>query len=178
MSESEKQGDTGKTITLRPSVKSKLPGIALGVILIPVLIGVFILFLYYKEYHTTSYVIGERSIAVRSEKTEERVDIENIQRTTVEQGWLGSRLGFGTVTLHTNSRRVSLTGLQNPSQISEMIMSAAENERRRLSAKERSKPREPRHPAGTADRLDYLTGLWQQGLLSNEDYQREKKHFK
>jgi hypothetical protein len=177
MSDSEKQGNSEKTITLRPSVKSKLPGIALGVILIPVLIGVFILYKYYREYHTTAYIIGEKSITARTARMEERVDLENIQRTTVEQGWLGSRLAFGTVKLHTNSRIVSLTGLENPQQISEMILAAAENERRKQAEMNRSKPREPRHPAGTADRLDYLTGLWQQGLLSNEDYEREKKHF-
>jgi hypothetical protein len=27
------------------------------------------------------------------------------------------------------------------------------------------------------ERMDYLTGLWQQGLVSDDDFEKEKKHF-
>jgi hypothetical protein len=27
------------------------------------------------------------------------------------------------------------------------------------------------------DKINYLTGLWQQGLISEEDYKKECKHF-
>jgi hypothetical protein len=176
-SDEDRGATSEKTITLRPSVKSMLPGIALGVLLIPILIGVYILFRQYRKFHTTGYLISDRAITVRTENTEECVDLENIHKSDVEQGWLGRKLGFGDVFLKTNTRTVRLNGLEDPDQISQMILTAAENERQRLAEMNRRKPRKPQHPAGTADRLDYLTGLWQQGLLSNEDYKKEKKHF-
>jgi hypothetical protein len=37
-------------------------------------------------------------------------------------------------------------------------------------------PRESDVPMGN-DRLNDLTALWQQGLISEEDYQAERKHF-
>ena len=36
---------------------------------------------------------------------------------------------------------------------------------------------EPEHEPGSMDRMDYLTGLWQQGLISDRDFDKEKRHF-
>jgi hypothetical protein len=58
-----------------------------------------------------------------------------------------------------------------------MILKAAEAERYRVEQQAKNKREQPQTSPGSLDKLDYLTGLWQQGLLSNEDFKREKKHF-
>ncbi len=70
-------------------------------------------------------------------------------------------------------------GQPNPENLSDMISAAIRAERKRIEELNRvevSPQEEPPSP-GTLDKLDYLTGLWQQGLLSDEDFKKEKKHF-
>ena len=59
----------------------------------------------------------------------------------------------------------------------EQIKLAVEAEQKRITAEQVVKPREVKSDPGTIDRVDYLMGLWQQGLISNEDYQEERKKF-
>jgi len=47
-----------------------------------------------------------------------------------------------------------------------------------LNNNKKPKKKEPiKNPSIQTGKMDYLTGLWQQGLLSDEDYHNERKHF-
>lgn len=167
-----------KTIELKPSYTFLFWWYILGLLLVPVIgIGLIILFLTYRKQSAVTYEIGNHSITKTDTSYSETVDLADIREIKVEQSWIDEKLNAGKLLLITELKTVILQGIKNPHSLSDLILQAAEAERIRLEKKaEIPKPASDAAPVAT-DRLDYLTGLWQQGLLSDEDFKKEKKHF-
>lgn len=105
------------------------------------------------------------------------MDLAEILEIKVHQSWIDKKLKSGKLILITEHKTVDLVGIQNPYSLADMIMQAAEAEKVRLrKQKEIQMPPSDKAPV-SLDRLDYLTGLWQQGLISDEDFKKEKRHF-
>jgi len=86
-----------------------------------------------------------------------------------------SRAGrLGHVVLHTVDGDIRLLFLEDAFGLAETIQAMLDA--RKAVQEERFDPREPELPMGN-DRLNDLTALWQQGLISEEDYLAERKHF-
>ena len=168
-----------KIITLKPDHKSQFWWYLTGFILIPLFgLGLYLIYRVYKNHQAIRYTVSDRQITAEDLKISENMDLANITDIDIEQRWIDKKFGIGNLTLKTDSRALKLIGLENPAQLSNMILQAAEAERLRIQkleqqtrrAKENTKP-------GSIDKMNYLTGLWQQGLISNEDFEKEKKHF-
>ncbi|MBD3616045.1 MAG: hypothetical protein HUJ22_05680 [Gracilimonas sp.] len=164
---------TEKSITLTPSWKAFFWRYIFGVILVPVLIGIILLWKTRKKHAGISYKITNRKITVVKGNYSRNIDLADIRQATPGE----SRFGVGTVTLKTRGREIELIGLENPEYIADSIEKAVEAELKRLEAKKQAKPRKSQYNPGTMDRLDYLTGLWQQGLMSDEDFEKERKNL-
>jgi hypothetical protein len=162
-----------RSITLTPSWKAFFWQYVLGIILAPVLIGLFILWRTHKTRSGIEYKITDRKITVIDGHISQNIDLGDIRKAT--PGELS--FGVGSVTLKTSGRSIDLIGLKHPQQIAHSIEKAVEAELKRLEAEKQAKPRETDYEPGTMDRLDYLTGLWQQGLISDEDFDTEKQKF-
>lgn len=167
----------GKTIRIEPKRSYHFWWYVIGVFLIPLLVGIYILYKKINELSGTFYKISERSITAVHPSYTETVDIENINEIDIHQRWIDKRFGTGILRLKTNTREVELIGIENPENLAEMILKAAEMERNRIKEQERKKSREFNKHSGNLDKLDYLTGLWQQGLITNDEFNQEKKHF-
>lgn len=164
---------------LYPDWKRWFWGYFFGILLIPLIgIGLFVLYKVHKKKKSYRYIITNRQITSVSEKLSASVDLVNIKTLDVEQNWFDKKFGIGDITLVTGSRSVELPGLKNPESISDTISKAVFAEKKRIEElnKVEDDPIDP-PPPGTLDKLDYLTGLWQQGLLSDEDFKNEKKNF-
>lgn len=150
----------------------------MGVLLVPLFgIGLIVLYLAYKKQSAITYVFGNQSITKTDHTYFDTVDLTNIMEVKVQQKWIDKKLNAGKLLLITDQKTIELVGIHNPHSFSELIMQAAESERSRLrKQKEIATPPSDVAPV-SLDRLDYLTGLWQQGLLSDEDFKKEKKHF-
>jgi membrane protein YdbS with pleckstrin-like domain len=167
-----------KKILLKPSHKSMFWWYLLGVFLVPVIgIGFIIIYRTYTNLNSVNYTVTDRSIRIKDSKHSQKIDLQNVNRVEFNQRWIDRKFGIGDLTLFTENRSVNMLGQENPAQLADMIMHAAEVERKRIAAlKKKPKPQPAPNP-GTLDKLDYLTGLWQQGLISEEDYLKERKHF-
>lgn len=166
-----------KKIELQPTKSYHFWWYVIGVLLIPILVGFYILYKKLNELAQTHYKITDQSItSVNSEYTE-TVDIANINEVKIQQRWIDKQFGIGSLQLITNTRKVDLVGLENPQNLADLILKAAEAERYRMEQQVTKERVETHSTPGSLDKLDYLTGLWQQGLISNDDYMREKKHF-
>ena len=149
----------------------------MGILLTPIFgIGLIILYRTYTARKAVVYKVTDRSIQLEDSAYSENIDLVNITDVSYSQRWIDRKFNIGDLTLKTDSRTVIMLGQINPSGLSEMIMRAAESERKRISALQQKPKPKPAGKPGTLDKLDYLIGLWQQGLLSEEDYQNEKKH--
>lgn len=166
-----------KSIRLEPKKSYHFWWYVTGVVLIPVLVGIYILYKKISELSATYYKITDRSITAVHPDYTESLDIENINEVKIHQRWIDKKFRIGTLRLITNTRRVELLGLENPDNLAQMILKAAELERDRIREQEKREKQKTTISPGSLDKLDYLTGLWQQGLISNDDFNREKKHF-
>lgn len=162
-----------KSITLTPSWKAFFWSYFFGVILIPVLLGVYLVWKTRKKHTGISYKITDRKITVVEGNYLQDIELVNIRQAVAGE----KRFGIGNITLKTQAREIELIGLKNPGGIADSIEKAAEAELRRLEADKQTKPRETAYEPGTMDRLDYLTGLWQQGLISEDDFEKERQKF-
>jgi len=168
-----------KQIILKPSHKSILWSYILAILLIPVLgIGIYLLYRFYKAHQSISYIITDHRITLKDSSATENIDLASIIETEVVKGRKDKITGTGNVVIKTKARTAMLIGQNEPEQLAELIRRAAEAERRRLEEKPAKKVSEPSGNPGTLHKRDYLTGLWQQGLLSDEDFQKEMKHFR
>lgn len=166
-----------KTTRLDPRKSYHFWWYVIGVFLIPILIGIYILYQKISELSGTYYIISDRSITTIHPDYTETIDIENIHEVDLHQRWIDKLFGIGTLRLITNTRKVELLGMENPENLAGMILKAAEMERARLKEQERKVKERSQPVSMNLDKLDYLTGLWQQGLITNDEYIQEKKHF-
>lgn len=167
-----------KQITLTPSHKSLFWWYLLGVLFIPIFgIGFYLIYRFYAAHKPIQYIITDHSITARDSRTSEKIDLANIHDIAVNKRWIDERFGIGNLILKTEKRGMTMVGMEQPEELAELILTAAEAERKRIESLEKDiKPAEI-EPSMSLNKLDYLTGLWQQGLLSDEDYKKEKKHF-
>lgn len=168
-----------KSIELRPDWKRWFWGYFFGILLIPLAgIGFFILWKIHKNKKSYLYEVTDQQIMATGDNLSQTVDLANIKTLDVEQNWLDQKFNVGDIILITESRRIKLLGQPNPQSLADTIITAIRAERKRIEQlkKVQEKPVDL-PPPGTLDKLDYLTGLWQQGLISNEDFEKEKENF-
>ncbi|WP_409029014.1 hypothetical protein [Gracilimonas sediminicola] len=160
-----------KSITLTPSWKAFFWQYFFGVILIPALVGMYLIWKTRKTHKSISYTITDRKITVVDGHISQNIDLSDIRQAVAGE----KHFGVGSIIIKTSGREVELIGLRNPEAISQSIEKAVEAELKRLAAEKEAKPREPEYEPGSMDQLEYLTGLWQQGLMTDEDFKAEKK---
>jgi len=167
-----------KQITLQPDQKHFFWWFLTGIILIPLFgIGIYIIYRKNRELSAIQYRITDHSITVTDASFSQKVDLANITDLSVQQRWIDKKFNLGSLTIHTDSRSVTMLGMKNPQNLTEMILQAAEAERLRIEKLNQIKQKSKTNKPVSTDKLDYLTGLWQQGLITNEDFEKEKKHF-
>lgn len=164
-------------IQLQPNKSYHFWWYVVGILLTPILVGFYILYKKFSELSNTHYKITDQTITSVNSDYSETVDIVNIHEVKIHQRWIDKQFSIGSLQLITNTRKVDLLGLENPQNLADMILKAAEAERYRKQQQDKQERKETDTTPGSLDKLDYLTGLWQQGLISNDDYLREKKHF-
>ncbi|MEX0843751.1 MAG: hypothetical protein WD022_00645 [Balneolaceae bacterium] len=160
-----------KSITLTPSWKAFFWRYLIGILLIPVLIGIYLLWKTRNIHKSISYIITDRKITVVEGNYSQNIDLADIRQVAAGD----THFGVGSISLKTQGRTIELIGLKNPDGIANSIEKAVEAELRRLQTSKQTTVSEIKYDPGTMDRLDYLTGLWQQGLLSEEDFKAERE---
>jgi hypothetical protein len=169
---------TNRSITLQPSWKNHLLGYTLSVLFVP-LFGVGLIGLYwvYQRQKKYSYTFSDTQISSRDNKYQRNIDLVNIENVSIQQSWLQKKVSIGDIKLETTATSMTLRGMANPFALKETLEKAISIQKERQKKQKRAKPEQPDRNPGTMERMDYLTGLWQQGLVSDEDFEKEKKHF-
>lgn len=169
-----------KSIELTPNWKRWFWGYFFGILLIPAAgLGLILLWYIHSKRINISYIVTDRQIRSKNQNISHSIDLANIKNLDVNQNFLDKKFDIGDLVLSTETRSITLLGQTNPQELSEMISQAIRAERKRIEELNRieEEPKETPPSPGTLDKLDYLTGLWQQGLISDEDFKKEKKHF-
>lgn len=169
---------TDKKITLQPHKAFHFWWYLTGIVLIPFFgLGIYIIYKKFTELRNTIFEIRDQSIKVVTPDYSENMDITGIHSADVTNRWIDERFSIGTLLLKSDKRKLELFGVENPRKLADIILQAAEAERKRLEEIKIFKSKPETQQPDNLEKLDYLTGLWQQGLLSDEDFKKEKKHF-
>jgi hypothetical protein len=169
--------DSEKSITLSSSWKNYFWAYLLGILFAPLLVGIVLLWFINKKRKKITFIITDNTISRSGKEEKKSLDLVHILSTSYSQTKLQKILGIGDIKLQANVSELVLEGIDHPSSLLEKIDTAIAYQKERLKANEKIKPRKATHDPGTLEKLDYLTGLWQQGLINDEDYDSERKKF-
>jgi len=169
--------NTQEKITIHPSWKNYFWAYFFGVLLTPMLIGIVVLWITNKKKKNIIFTVTDNSINTSKKGNKESLDLIHILSTSYSQNQLQKLLGIGDIKLQANVSELILEGIEEPTSFLEKIDIAIAYQNEQRKASEKITPREATHNPGTLDKMDYLTGLWQQGLISDEDYDTERKKF-
>lgn len=140
-------------------------------------VGLLTLFWVYKKQHSVVYQVSDHQISSVDRKYKRNIDLGNIEKIRLEQNWIHKKFGVGTLILETSASSMKLKGLKGPNRLQQILEQAIANEKTRLQTqKEQTNHPQDTNPGGM-ENMNYLTGLWQQGLISEEDFEQERKKF-
>jgi hypothetical protein len=173
--------ETGNTddqsYELRPDWRIFLPQYVAGVLLAPLLVGIWIIIRYRRKWLAMRLVVTNSRVEHQTEARKAHVMLHEITSCDVHFAGLPARFGLGTIRLRHEGKTLELPGIIDPEPVAALIERAAETERDRMRLRASIEKTRPAHPSGTLERKNELVGLWQQGLISEEDYQRELRKF-
>jgi len=169
--------EPNKRITLTSSWKNCFWGYFWGVLLAPVLVGIIILWFTNKSRKSIQYQITDLSVARIEGNEKKELELVHILETSFSQTGLQKFFGIGNIHFKANVSELIFEGLEHVESLLDKIDTAIAYQKEQLKASKKIKGRKATHDPGTLDKLEYLTGLWQQGLISEDDYDNERKKF-
>lgn len=170
-------GSGTKAIHLTPSWKQYLPGYVAGLLTIPLLgVGFYLLYRTRRRQQCSRYRITDDRISSEDVKYHQTVDLENIEEVKLRRSLFQKWLGIADVVLKTSRSDMILKGMEDYERLQSTITKAAAA-LRKSREDDRREVREPEYDPGSMERMDYLTGLWQQGLLSDSDFKKQRKNY-
>lgn len=162
---------TARVIILKPHPMGWLYLIVICILAIPLFgLGLVAGYFLWKHIRSISYQLSDRGIDTRiGDRT------TSISWDSVTDAVAVSRAGrLGHVIIRTEGADIRLLFLEDAFGLAETIRAMLQN--RKSTQDNIFIPRESEVSMAN-DRLNDLTALWQQGLISEEDYQAERKHF-
>jgi len=163
---------------LEPSWKHFFFTYVLSILAIPIVgLGLVALYLVREERKTHQYIITNFRITAIDEKYEHNVDLVDIEHIDLLQTSWQKRLGIGSLLLHTSASNMKLAGIEQPQKYKEILEQAITFQHKQQQQRPEIEEKQTEYNPGNRERINYLTGLWQQGLISEQEYKEEKKHF-
>jgi hypothetical protein len=170
--------DLNKTYSLQPELQHYLIPFAIAMLLIPVFfIGMFIIYYYRTLMRETWYHISNDRITRTFRDRSTHIQISEISELYVSYNWLHKKFGLGNVHIEGGGNEVVLEGVSNPVQLLEMIQLASDQLKQYSQAALNPKSDFEDLKTGAAEQMNYLVGLWQQGLITNEEYEIEREKY-
>lgn len=163
--------ETERVIILKPHPLGWLYHWVICVLTVPLFgIGLVAGFFLWKHIRSISYRLGDADVSIVSGQETITISWDDVSEVYAE-----SRAGrLGHIVIISQEIRYRLTFLEDAFSLAETINSMLAS-RQRVSDVPQSSPIP--QVEMSVDRLNDLTALWQQGLISEEDYQKERRHF-
>ena len=146
-----------------------------GAILSPVLIGFFILLYVYIKIQKQVYIVNDDRIL--DQQSGDFISIDNISEVRTKNRITRFNLTIHNLELVSHEGILILHGIENAATIKETIdqLIAFKNELKESEQKRNAV--QVKEDPGSLERLNDLTGMLQEGLISYEDYLQERKNF-
>lgn len=146
-----------------------------GIILLPLLVGLFILIYIYFRVQNQAYIVHDDRIQDRNSGASVSIDdIKEVRKN--------NRVEIAKVIIHDlqivgSSSSIILRGIENASVIKESIDQLISFKKELKESEEKRNAVQIKQDPGSLERLNDLAGLLQEGLISYDDYLQERKKF-
>lgn len=165
-----------KSIVYNPNWRIFRFQFIISLLLIPLLIGLPLLIFFYFKWRRIEYIISNDRIEIRHLETV-FIPLDDISDIEFKLSDPFLRIRTGNIHLKTKKNTYILRSLTDGGVLFDALASQIEQLKHRKTAiKERDRLSVKADP-GSLERLNDLLGLWQQGLISDEDYWMERKKF-
>ncbi|WP_103665768.1 hypothetical protein [Gracilimonas amylolytica] len=112
--------DSQLPVVLTPSPKAYFRSYMVGILLSPLVIGLYIIWKAERKRRSTRYTITASMLTISDQKYSRNIDLVNISKIQV----LHRFPSIGMLTLHTDTQHYVLVGLKDPDMISNIIRKA------------------------------------------------------
>ena len=106
------------------------------------------------------------------------IPYDSITRVRITEFTVLKNGNIASVIVESGARTITLKGIRDATKVQHIIETAVEAIRREASDKGSREPAANLRQAGQLEQLNDLVGLWQQGLLTDEEYQKENSKLK
>lgn len=133
-----------------------------------------------KQLEDTYYKVYDDRIVLKdpSQQLDTVIKVEDLTSVKRTQSPEQSRFGLCDLHLHTKNQKAVMLGIKMGEQLEDVLYIAIEKEKRRKAMQERAKGDYTDYRIGGLENMNDLVGMWQQGLISDEDFQAEQRKNK
>lgn len=163
---------------LEPDWRYNFVPYTIAILLLPLAgLGILIFAYYARRITGLQYHISNDDITVYKTDGNTRFPIKHIQNIELTQTRAERWFELGTLHLTTNSGTLDIIGISSPHQIKEALEIAIAKEVKWTELDQKARGEYTDIKIGGLQSMDELVGLWQQGLISEDEYNRERKKF-
>lgn len=169
--------DSKEAFEFRPEWNYNLLAYIVSVLLMPIGIGLFFFFYYKSRLDHIRYVITNDTIHAYKKKHETSIQIRHVEKMYITTNWSETMADLGTLVIEGEQKKIKMIGIRAPKEIQHAIEMARNMFEKTDQIFEKERTWHTDVEVGGLESMDNLVGLWQQGLISNEDFQRERQKF-
>ncbi|MCC5932923.1 MAG: PH domain-containing protein [Candidatus Cyclonatronum sp.] len=130
-----------------------------------------------RRIKNTAYRVFNDRIELKDPALEldEVIRIEDLLKVRRTQSADQSKYGLCDLHLETAEKKLVMTGIEKGEQLEDVLYIAIEKNKRRKAMQERAKGDYTDFRVGGLENMNDLVGMWQQGLISDEDFEAEQR---
>lgn len=167
-----------KIYTLSPNWKYNLLAYIVSIVLLPVFgIGIIVFWYYWRRISHKEYQISDESVTSIENGVKKTIAISDIEKLSITQTWSEEKGHLGTLHISGQDKNLTLIGIEEAEDIKEALEIALAKIEQRRAMMEKAQGHHSDIKIGGLEQMNQLVGLWQQGLISDEDFEKEKDKF-
>lgn len=152
--------------------------VIIAVLQIPLLgFGLYRLYQIRSRIATHWFEISDDDVCAMQGTQKKCLRLADISKIAVIQTGFDPYFKVARLYLSTGTQEIVIPGLFNASHLENLLDRAVKQEKKRLALQEELQAKRPKEKPGTLEKMNDLVGLWQQGLLTDEQFDEERKKF-
>lgn len=165
-----------KSITYKTDLRYYYPIFTVGCLLLPFFgVGLLLLAYVYIRIVRSKFDVSDTHIVISSPSV--KIKLEDISKVTVSNYRKLRHYSIADISINYSSGKIKLIGIKDALVLSDAIENILEHIKQQRSLELQLKYEPTNVDPGSLERLNDLVGLWQQGLISDADYEAERKKY-
>lgn len=149
-----------------------------AILMIPLLgYGIYKLLQIKKKQDSIFFEITNDDIAKTVNGKRTAIKLAFINEIKIFETGIDKRLGVARLYISSGDQEILIPGLEQAHTMENILESAVAQEKKRYAHHQELEKKRPTHAPGTLEKMNDLIGMWQQGLLTDEQLAEERKKF-